>query len=220
MDLLNKHDLDRAVALLPYEIKMIMSANGANIMLAGGYIRSVIAKEPIKDIDLFISGDREEAHKIAHRIKDYGYDEIHSTQHNFTLLSKEKTTVQVIHGFDFYGPMSLLNSFDFNICKAVIWYSGIDLTWQGLTVREFYQDLVAKRLTYTNPEWNLRAASPLCRVLKFYERGYTIDIDSFSAIITNLVSAADPRVGATICNKIAEQLALSGPSTLTEWRAI
>ena len=61
----------------------------------------------------------------------------------------------------------------------------------------FYADLAAKRLIYRSPLRNEDAGGSLLRVLKFYQRGYRIPLNSLGAVIARLVNAVDEeKIGA------------------------
>ena len=57
---------------------------------------------------------------------------------------------------------------------------------------DFYSDLAAKRLVYRAPQRNEDAGGSILRVLKFYQRGFRIPLDSLGAVIARLVNQIDP----------------------------
>lgn len=60
--------------------------------------------------------------------------------------------------------------------------------WRSLVDDRFYPDLAAKRLVYRSPQRNEDAGGSLLRVLKFYQRGYRVPLDSMGAVIARLMS--------------------------------
>ena len=64
--------------------------------------------------------------------------------------------------------------------------------FRSLCSGTFYQDLAAKRLRYTRPARNEDAGGSLLRVLKYYQKGYRIPLESFAGVLTRLISALDP----------------------------
>jgi hypothetical protein len=104
---------------------------------------------------------------------------------------KEPSTppVQIIHRWTYERPEDLIESFDFTVAKSVVWFDGKE--WKSLTHDDFYADLAAKRLVYTKPQRNEDAGGSLLRVLKFYQKGYRIPLDSMAAVVARLVMGVD-----------------------------
>lgn len=65
--LLNKYDLNRCVQKLPKKLKGLMKEEGESIIIAGGYIRSVLAREKISDINIF-ARDRKTAKSLIRKL--------------------------------------------------------------------------------------------------------------------------------------------------------
>ena len=86
-----------------------------------------------------------------------------------------------------------MDSFDFSISQAAFWFDAEVGKWDSFCGDKFYQDLSAKRLVYLSPVRNEDAGGSLLRVLKYYQRGYRIPLDSFGAVIARLVSKIDFR---------------------------
>jgi hypothetical protein len=100
-----------------------------------------------------------------------------------------------------------MESFDFTIAMAGFWWNptGEEETyiensevktrpagrWDSICDEHFYEDLAAKRLRYTCPQRNEDAGGSMLRVLKFYQRGYRIPLDSLGAVISRLVMGVD-----------------------------
>ena len=123
--------------------------------------------------------------------------------------------IQVIHRWVYATPEELMASFDFTIAMAGFWWDPGEpgsppLTaaqmvattewsrsrlhvparaaqWRSICDPRFYADLAAKRLRYTAPARNEDAGGSLLRVLKFYQRGYRIPLDSMAAVTARLV---------------------------------
>lgn len=210
---LNQDDLNWCVKRLPQEVKDLMKANPNKLTLAGGYIRSRIANEPVNNIDLF-SPTKELAHKWAHELINAKYEvgqtnnKIHTTDNAYSVRLKSGLFVQFIHRWTFDKPENVVPSFDFTIAQAAIWYGRVRVPsthapqmnyvdenfkecWTSLCSDRFYQDLAAKRLTYTQPIRNEDAGGSILRVLKFYQRGYRIPLPSLSEVIARLVKDID-----------------------------
>lgn len=55
---LNKEDLDWCIKRLPRKVARIMRNFPKEVIIGGGYIRSCITGDKLKDIDLFVSSKR------------------------------------------------------------------------------------------------------------------------------------------------------------------
>lgn len=182
---LNDHDLKWAVRRLPKDVRTMLVKHKGELFVAGGFLRSIITNEPINDIDLF-SPSKDYAKACATELAAGG--RIYETDYAFSLSDKKPMT-QFIHRWAYTDAESLVNSFDFSIACAALWFDGSE--WQSICCDSFYEDLSAKRLVYLRPVRNEDAGGSLLRVLKFYQRGYRIPLDSFAAVIARLDRGID-----------------------------
>jgi hypothetical protein len=159
------------------------------LFAAGGFIRSCITNEHVSDIDLF-TPSKEQARDLAQELASASTSgKIHETDNALTVKGF-RTPIQFIHRWTFTKPEDALESFDFTIAMAAFW---CDKTsgWQSCCGDRFYQDLAAKRLIYRSPIRNEDAGGSMLRVLKFYQRGYRIPLDSLGAVIARLNSGIE-----------------------------
>lgn len=199
MQELSKYDLNWCVRRLPEQLIKLLKSKGKTVFVAGGFIRSCIANEPIADIDMFCPSKAES--EACSKLMDNTI--LHETENAFTCFGK-KTVMQFIHRWTFDDPATCIESFDFTIARAAIWWdidpSPNSLTgsgcWRSLCDDAFYQDLAAKRLVYTSPVRNEDAGGSMLRVLKFYQRGYRMPLESLGAVIARLVSGVQEAVQA------------------------
>ena len=155
------------------------------VMLAGGFIRTCIGNEKMTDVDLFTKS-KESAELFALRLtKDN--EKFIKTDNAFTIVCK--VPIQFIHRWSYNAPAEIIPSFDFTIARAVIWYDGTD--WQSLCDDRYYADLAAKRLVYCCPNRVEEVGGSLLRVLKFYQKGYRIPLDSFAGTIARTMTGID-----------------------------
>lgn len=182
---LDKKDLIWAVRRLPLVVKDLMELYPRRIVLGGGYLRAVVANEPVNDLDLF-TGSPESAKTFAEALAAKVGRELHITDNAYTIRLPNGTCVQFIHRWSFVFPESLLDSFDFTIACAAIWCSH-EKQWESLADDDFYSDLAAKRLVYRSPIRNEDAGGSLLRVLKYYQRGYRIPLDSLGSVLARTV---------------------------------
>ena len=182
-------DLVWCVRRIPTLLRKLMKERPNKLVVAGGYIRSCIANEEVNDIDVF-SPSAEEAQLCVSILKLAGPDVLRIVKTENALTNCMKPyPVQFIHKWVYAKPEDVIPSFDFTIARAAIWYDGKN--WVSLCNDRFYPDLAAKRLVYCSPIRNEAAGGSLLRVLKFYQRGYRIPLDSMGAVISRLVRAVD-----------------------------
>lgn len=183
---LNNYDVQFCVKRLPKRLKKLMINHGETIIIAGGYIRSIVTGEHISDVDVF-AGNKETSEKLAMELM-YNKSDLHRTNNAITVKSF-RIPVQFIYRWVYDNPVDVLKSFDFSICQAAIWYNKTEKKWASKCEDSFYQDLAAKRLVYLSPIRNEDAGGSLLRVLKYYQRGYRIPLDSFGAVLARLLIA-------------------------------
>jgi hypothetical protein len=213
-ELLTK-DLYWILRRTPRCVISLMECN-AQVFMAGGFIRAHVANEEAQDIDLF-APDEERASLYA-RILAGTNGSLFKTKNAYTVRAAEYSLpIQVIHRWTYTKPEELIQSFDFTVAKTVIWCSGKRdelahrVAWHSLTHENFYADLAAKRLAYTRPQRNEDAGGSLLRVLKFYQKGYRIPLDSLSAVVARMLVGVEPAQ----VNDIMLQLACTKEEALT-----
>lgn len=185
MDQLSKFDLLWSTQRLPKNLLKAMKDHGARIVVAGGFIRSCIANETINDVDVFCPS-KTNALELALTLKVHGERMI--TTDNAYTITGVGLTVQIIHRWTFANPLDIVPSFDFTIARAAIWFDKETLEWQSACDPSFYQDLAGKRLVYCSPIRNEDAGGSMLRVLKFYQRGYRIPLDSLGRVMSRMLS--------------------------------
>jgi hypothetical protein len=182
---LSQQDIRHVLSRMPKALIKIMKERP--IMLAGGAIRSVIAGEPVSDWDLFGPNhdtlDRT-ADSLAASIT--GSSRKIVTNNAITIARGGATPVQFITRWVYDAPDELLQSFDFSIARAAIWFqSGL---WISRADERFYQDLAARRLTYCSPIREEEAGGSMLRVIKFLRRGYSISPENLALVIDRLMA--------------------------------
>ena len=180
---LDRMDLAWAVRRLPANVRDLLKKHGPKVFLAGGYLRATVANEKVSDIDLFCpSKDYGEA--CAKELAGDGKP--HVTPNAFTVRTKPIPT-QFITRWTYESPLACLAHFDFTVAQAAIWWAGEPTNrWESACSARFYADLAAKRLVYLAPQRNEDAGGSMLRVLKFYQKGYRIPLDSLGAVVARL----------------------------------
>ena len=183
---LNQHDLQWALTRLPAAVITALKANADRVFLAGGFIRAVVANEEVNDFDLFVP-NFECASSLAMQLAEGDPKRIYKTDNAYTIRGY-KLPVQIIFRWTYESPLTCIESFDFTIAMAALYWSAEGAgKWVGMAHDSFYADLAAKRLIYTSPMHNEDAGGSLLRVLKFYQRGYRIPLGSLGAVMSRLL---------------------------------
>ncbi|MBT2773803.1 hypothetical protein J7J47_16395 [Halomonas sp. ISL-60] len=167
------------------------------LMLGGGFIREVVAGLPPNDIDLLgPSVDRLKlaATELYHKRK--GEARVLETDNAITHVAPPRTTVQFMTRWTFDDPVPLMQSFDFTVCQAVVYWTPCSTEdaggyWDSVISDRFYPDLASRRLTYTQPDRHEDAGGSMLRMRKFLGRGYHIGADSLAAVMARVVSRID-----------------------------
>lgn len=180
-------DLNWAIQRLPQKLKDIAKKEDwkNSIFIGGGYLRSIVSGEPINDIDVFVKSKKDAEH-LALLLSDEKTIRI-ETENAFTIKREGSIPIQVISRWTFDTPESVFKSFDFTICSAIVYFNQETNKWESVCDPRFYVDLAAKRLVYKSPERNEDEGGSLLRVLKYYQRGYRIPLDSLGLVIARIV---------------------------------
>jgi hypothetical protein len=193
VDELRWHDLQWALRRAPKRVLELMKANPGRLIASGGFIRDCVNGDRVNDIDLFVT-DKESAKGFAQQLAgSHANGEpkpFHETENAYTITRGMGLSVQVIHRWAFTDAEALTESFDFTVAKAAFWWDskGETGSWQSICHQDFYADLAARRLVYVSPVRDEEPGGSMLRVLKFYQRGYRIPLDSLGAVIARLVT--------------------------------
>lgn len=180
-ELLNT-DLHFVLTRLPKDVRNLMKKHG--LILGGGFIREVIAGNKANDIDLFGATLVQLLSATLELQQDRSARKF-ETANAITLISSPRMPVQFIKRWLFTDATAVVQSFDFTVCQAAIWFA--DGRWQSRIADRFYCDLAARRLVYTSPAREEEAGGSMMRVRKFLARGYTIQASSLGAVIARLI---------------------------------
>jgi hypothetical protein len=217
---LHKEDLHAVLAALPEPLRALFTSDkwSGRVIIAGGFIRAVVAGEPINDVDLF-TNSKEEAEELLFAIRDeieivsFSTPNAHSIEGlkhpvstpNAHSIEGLKYPVQIILAWQFRSAYECIKSFDFTICQAAIYYEAGK--WHSVCSGNFYPDLAAKRLRYTSPSRvETHIGGSLTRILKHYQRGYHIDVESLGATLNGFYRALLPGIYGAHTQKICEAI--------------
>lgn len=185
---LHPSDLNFVLTRIPKDVRTLLK--DTRISIGGGFIRETIAGEKPHDVDLF--GPDADTLKLAAKLLAEKRDaRIIESKNAITLITANRMPVQFITRWLFDKPEAVIESFDFSVCQAVIWFDRENKTWHSAIGPDFYRDLAARRLTYTHPKRNEDAGGSLLRVRKFLARGYTIQAMSLGGVVARLALSVD-----------------------------
>lgn len=196
---------------MPKSVQELLQAWPSRSCVAGGFIRSCIANEEINDVDIFASS-KEVALNMADLLVEASArfnpgirkESLLHTSANAYSVKGFKLMPQIIHRWTFNDVKDVVPSFDFTVARAAIYWSCSE--WVSICDPEFYPDLAAKRLSYCSPDRNEDAGGSFLRMLKFYQRGYRIPLDSAAAVITRLIRDLKPGSEAAMTEQIIRLL--------------
>lgn len=139
-------------------------------VLAGGAIRSVFAREPINDIDIYFKNSLFAANLIKFLDEKNYLGRIFETSNAITYKNENGPNIQlIIHPLMMLDDVhDLINSFDYTICMGAYDFSEDEFILHD----RFLEHLARKELYY-----NIKARYPIAslfRLHKFLKRGYTI----------------------------------------------
>ena len=206
---LRQSDLNFVCSRIPQDVRRFM-VEGRGLMLAGGFIRSVIEGSVPKDLDFF-GPSKEVLENAAIKLAHAREAKLHYSENAITVITPTRTPVQFITRWMYANPEELVREFDFTICQAVVWWGpfpGTDIQprWRSICSDDFYADLAAKRLVYTFPQREEAAGGSMLRVRKFLQRGYNIQPASLAGVIARLVKGIEKNTAGLPEYELAEQL--------------
>lgn len=183
---LSAHDLSWCVRRLDSRVAKFVRDNAAAAFVAGGYIRSTIAREPVADVDVFISSAVKLEDHLRSLLGTPEIDErkVHRTANAVTIRWTPR--VQIIHRWTFRDAADAIERFDFTIARAAIWFDGS--AWRSVCDDAYYADLAARRVVYCSPQREEEPGGSLLRLLKFVRRGYTAPVESVAAILARVTA--------------------------------
>lgn len=187
---LSATDLRFVVSRIPKDVRNLMMKT-PGLLLGGGFIRETIAQNKPNDVDLFAFAPSEAECKAiltlgAHKISENRQTKTYTTQNAISVFTSARMPIQFITRWTFATPEDLVDSFDFTVCQACVWFQ--DSHWRSLISEGFYPDLAAKRLVYTFPRREEEPGGSMLRARKFIQRGYNVQCEALAGVISRLIS--------------------------------
>ena len=183
---LTPQDLTWCLRRLPRSLLDMLAGRPRQLTVAGGYVRACVSGEPVQDIDVF-APNPDVARSCALLLAGNNLRTV-NTENAVTVVMRP-CPVQFIHRWTFATPEEVIPSFDFTVARAAFWHGGTQ--WHSLVDDRFYADLASKRLVYCCPDRVEDAGGSMLRILKFYQRGYRIPLDSLGAVMARMMMAVD-----------------------------
>lgn len=183
MQELAPEDLAWCIKRLPRKVEKALRDFSCNLIVGGGYIRSCITGDHLKDVDLFVNSE-DTAKLVNDKIKKDEQRDFKS-KNAYTILRGDKPPIQIIKRWVYARPEDVLKDLDFTICCACIWYENGE--FKSAIHDHYYSDLAAKRLRYTEPNRIEECGGSLLRVLKYYNKGYRIMLTSYAKVISRMM---------------------------------
>lgn len=187
MQTLRYDDMHKLVRSLPAPLFKLLK-DDPQLLLAGGAIRAVISGEPVNDWDLFGPTRHALDATMQKLAADYYRANLPSKTHKsanaITVLAPPRAPVQAITRWLYTKPEDLVDSFDYSVARAAIWFEGGK--WRSLADPRFYSDLAARRLHYCTPTRDEDPGGSIMRAVKFLKRGYSISPESLGQVIARL----------------------------------
>jgi hypothetical protein len=196
MRFLNTHDLFLVRSRLPKAVVKLLKERP--VFLAGGFIRDTITGDKPHDIDLFApSKDAAEAAALWVRNETFASDpsagKVFRSDNAFTVRTPTHQ-IQLIHRWTFDDPAKCIESFDYTVAQAAMWWwtdpavppdleVPIKYEWRGICSTTFYEDLAARRLVYTMPKREEEPGGSMLRLIKFYQRGYRAPLTAIGQVM-------------------------------------
>ncbi len=163
----------------------------------------MLGEEP-KDIDLFAV--REDV--LLHAIDEFEW----SPRFNKTTRPNSvefaaygvACKVQFVKRCFYPQHEQLIQSFDFTICQAYLFYTSRE-GWVGYCTEEFLRDFAERKLVYTAPTRDEDPAGSLLRVVRFLKRGFHISEADLAKVLARLFAAITPEPEPILQEKIQTQ---------------
>jgi hypothetical protein len=189
MKQLLQEDLRLVVSRLPKDVVSLMKRE--TLFVGGGFIRETVAGGKVNDIDFF-GPSVADLKRIAEGLGQLrSVKKVCTTKNAITILGMGRLPVQFITRWVYDQPQLVAESFDFAMCQAVVWYDKKGGHWDSLVSERFYEDIAAKRLTYTFPKRDEDAGGSILRVSKFLRRGYNISPENLAGVLSQLMGKVD-----------------------------
>lgn len=155
------------------------------IAIGGGFIRDYYAGRDPKDMDIYFPYKERYYDACSYFTTDLNSCKINQTDYSSTYMV-EGNIIQLVKIVFHNDDMdSLLETFDFTVCKAAVYEGKLHMD------PEFHRDLMKRQLVYTGSGTGMPILS-LHRAIKFcQDYGYHIDINETNKILKEIRALSD-----------------------------
>ncbi len=216
MAALLQEDVNWLLRKMPPALRAICEADSRShrIIIAGGFIRAVIAGEEVHDVDVFVGENVNVDYLSTELRRQAGVnDAIVSTPNAVTI--RTSPAIQIITRWRFANIVDCVESFDFTIARAALQFD--NERWMSFCDERFYPDLAARRLRYCSPDRREDEGGSMLRLLKFYSRGYRAPLGAIGAVMARAIKGVHdgvPHTGteAEVASAIIKRLRVVDPA--------
>jgi hypothetical protein len=187
---LHKDMVKMVVDKLPVELKNLCEYWGNPIIIAGGFVRDVITGASGKDIDIFGVGAGVMA-AASYDFNEAGY-ELRINANSYTYTKKDSIPIQFITRCYYENHEELINSFDWSICQAGVYFDSLANEWRGICSEQFWEDVLSNTMHYTAPDRDEDPGASVLRMMRFAERGYHVPEEDVAKCIGRMVAEIVP----------------------------
>jgi hypothetical protein len=198
---LNKEDLNKCIMKMPPIVSELVKSG---FYIGGGFIRSVLNKEEISDFDIFANSLAQVEREVGlfdfgkpggkHLLSNMTSIFKGSTSNAYTIKISGQKPIQFITKWLFLTPEDCMKSFDYAICRAIIFWNKDAQEFDSVVDPDFYYSLNHKKLIYCNPIREEVAAGSFLRMQKFILKGYKIDQENLAKVTARML------MGMSKCN--------------------
>lgn len=184
-------DLKRVIYALPDEVVELMRRHPREVIVAGGFIRAIVAGEAVRDVDAFFAQER----GVKSWTDDVGLKYEEKEKHLCVEADGGSPEIQLIWSYPYKEPYEVPDSSDYTVVKAAVWFEDgegkkKDSKFIGICHEYFYRDIARKMLVYICNR-DVERVESIPRLLKYTSYGYSIDPDSLSELIVKTCLSLD-----------------------------
>lgn len=174
-------------------LKIIKSRS---VYICGGFVRDVLSKREPSDMDVYFREGEDFKYAISN-LSACKFDRFSKSNRAVTYVFGNRV-IQLIDPKYYVGTdvESIINHFDFTMCKAGIYYGISNRKLHMVCHKDFFKHLVSKELIYCGNQYPVNS---MIRAFKFTERGYHLPHIQFISILRDITSydMTDPGIWNT-----------------------
>jgi len=186
---LKSEDVYRCECQLPSDLKEVMRSRSGEVVVAGGFVRSLLSGRCTDDVDVFVPSAKT-AQNLVRNVVDHP-GAVRVEKDRVTVFGK-RFNVEFIFRWSFEHPEDLVRILDFTVCQAGIWYDS-DGKLVGQACDRFYGDLRDRRLVYSCPDRREEGdeGGSFLRLFKYYDEGYRPSAHTLGRLVARVASGVD-----------------------------